>query len=136
MRKTEFLLRWIILLSGLPFWCSSKKPWPSGACASITNTEIIALTERFYYQEMMILASEKKFPYVTLRKRQKKTIFTFVGKKFLSPSLVNFLLCTHPLQLFRAFTPTPSILDPSRGYLSAWDFGTRKFFSKTCIYWS
>jgi hypothetical protein len=53
---------------GLPFSCCSNKLSASAACASITNTEIIVLIERFYHQEMLSLASEKYFSYATLQK--------------------------------------------------------------------
>jgi hypothetical protein len=38
------------------------------ACASITNTEMIDLIERFYHQKMLILAVEKNFRSATLQK--------------------------------------------------------------------
>jgi hypothetical protein len=40
-------------------YCSKKvSPW--AACASIINTEMIALLQPFYHQKMLISASEKQ----------------------------------------------------------------------------
>jgi hypothetical protein len=73
---------------------------------------MIVLIEPFYHQKILILASEKSFRCATLQKSciEKATendFYTCGRKSFYLPSLVNFLLFTHLLELFRTYTPLP-----------------------------